>query len=101
MQASFPAHLRLTAAGFEAKQWTGPLERVAWTDIEPLYVQGGERTGFVCFRYLEGCRPARLHWSGRFYRAVGVSDGSVPRSLYLSPGRICELMNEMRARAGG
>ena len=101
MQALFPGHLRLTASGFEAKAWTAPLEQVAWADIQPLYVQGGDRAGFVCYRYLDGRAPAHLDWVGRFYRAVGVGDGRVPGSLYLAPGPLCALMNEMRARAAG
>lgn len=101
MQALFPSHLRLMSTGFEAKHWSVPLERVAWTDIAPLYVQGDNRIGFVCYRYLEGRRPAHPHWAGRLYRTVGVCDGRVPSGFALAPGPLCDLMNEMRGRRGG
>lgn len=101
MQALLPSRLTLTAAGFETKHWSGPADRVAWIDIEPVYLWGAGRAGFVCYRFLEGRLPSRLHWAGRYYRRMGVCDGRVPDGLPLAPEPLCALMNQMRVRAGG
>jgi hypothetical protein len=101
MQAVSPSWLTLSAAGFQTKHWSGPADLVAWTDIEPVYLWGAGRAGFVCYRFLEGRLPSRLHWSGRYYRRMGVCDGRVPDGLPLAPEPLCALMNQMRVRAGG
>jgi len=94
--ALVPSRLTLNASGFEVRHWSGAPVTVAWGDIEPLYVFSDARYGYVCYRYLEGRLPKRLGWAQRYYRAVGVGDGTIPSALPVDKQTLCDLMNEMR-----
>lgn len=97
-QAARPLTVTLDATGFSISRLRGEPKRVAWADIEPLFLWSFRRTTLVAFRYREGRRPAQRTALERANAGFGL-DGSLPNTLPIKPQALMERMNQRRAEA--
>lgn len=96
VQTIRPVRLVLTARGFEYTGNLGAQRKVAWHDIEPLFVWQMGRSKIVAYKFLPGRRPDVLAY--RVNQGFGM-DGSLPTNLGMPKDALAALMNTYRSEA--
>jgi hypothetical protein len=91
-----PSRVTLNASGFVITPPLAKPRRVAWRDIEPLFIWQVRRTRGVAYRFLPDRRPPGL--LAGFNAALGY-DGSLPAALPIKAQALADLMNAYRAAA--
>jgi hypothetical protein len=91
-----PNRLVLSREGFVLDRPFRQPRRVAWDDIESLFVWSYRRTRLVGYRFREGRAPTDA--LTRLNQSLGL-DGGLPNGWPLGPDELLALLNSWKARS--